>query len=91
MGGGKNGVGHGAVPTYLGGPKATGPFFLTCEHASNHIPDEIPVSDQDRPWLDTHWAWDQDEKRWEQKVASTEEELTSYIQKSSRPSQKNQE
>jgi len=32
---------------------------LTCEHASNHIPDEIPVTPLDRPWLDTHWAWDQ--------------------------------
>ncbi len=59
MGDGTNGFGHGAHPTYLGGPKATGPFFLTCEHASNRIPEEIAVSEQDRPWLDTHWAWDQ--------------------------------
>jgi predicted N-formylglutamate amidohydrolase len=34
------------------------PFFFTCEHASNHIPSEFTVSDEDRPWLDTHWAWD---------------------------------
>ena len=34
------------------------PFFFTCEHASNRIPSEFPVSPEDLPWLDTHWAWD---------------------------------
>lgn len=34
------------------------PFFFTCEHASNHVPEEFTVTEADRPWLSTHWAWD---------------------------------
>lgn len=31
---------------------------LTCEHASNRVPDWLPVSESDRGWLQTHWGWD---------------------------------
>ena len=31
-------------PQLLGNEGARGAFFITCEHASNRIPDEIPVS-----------------------------------------------
>lgn len=33
-------------------------LLLSAEHASNHIPAPLQVSADDRPWLDTHWAWD---------------------------------
>ena len=34
------------------------PLLLTCEHASARVPEPLRVSGDDRPWLDTHWAWD---------------------------------
>lgn len=34
------------------------PLLITCEHASARIPEPLRVSGDDRPWLDTHWAWD---------------------------------
>ena len=36
----------------------TRPLVVTCEHASNRLPDEFEASDSDRAWLDTHWGWD---------------------------------
>ncbi len=45
-------------PLVLGDPSVGGPLILTCEHSSNRIPEELRVTDSDRPWLDTHWAWD---------------------------------
>jgi len=35
-----------------------GPLVFTCEHASNAVPPPIHVSGRDRPWLETHWAYD---------------------------------
>ncbi len=35
-----------------------GGLLLSCEHASNRIPDPVTLSEADQPWLDTHWAWD---------------------------------
>ena len=34
------------------------PLVVTCEHASNRLPEEIEASPEDRPWLETHWGWD---------------------------------
>lgn len=34
------------------------PLVLTCEHASNAVPTPCHVSRRDRPWLQTHWAFD---------------------------------
>jgi predicted N-formylglutamate amidohydrolase len=34
------------------------PFYFTCEHASNAVPDEFTLAAADKPWMDTHWAWD---------------------------------
>ena len=45
-------------PVSISPRTAHSPFFFTCEHASNRIPEEFDVSDTDREWLDTHWAWD---------------------------------
>ncbi len=45
-------------PLCLGGDKATGPLFLSCEHATNRVPPEIEVTEADSTWLRTHWAWD---------------------------------
>jgi predicted N-formylglutamate amidohydrolase len=33
-------------------------LVLTCEHASNDVPPTCLVSRRDRPWLQTHWAFD---------------------------------
>jgi predicted N-formylglutamate amidohydrolase len=42
----------------LGDPtKATGPFFLTCEHASNRLVDAT-ATPEDQRLLDDHWGWD---------------------------------
>ena len=35
-----------------------GPFVFSCEHASNHLPPDIPVSKEDTHFLQTHWGWD---------------------------------
>ena len=45
-------------PRCLGSEDATGPLFLTCEHATNRVPPEIKVTKEDAAWLKTHWAWD---------------------------------
>ena len=33
------------------------PLVVTCEHASNRLPEEIDASPEDLPWLDT-LGWD---------------------------------
>ncbi len=42
----------------LGGGPENSPLFLTCEHASNRVPEPLRVAPGDEPWLQTHWAWD---------------------------------
>jgi predicted N-formylglutamate amidohydrolase len=37
---------------------AHGRVVLSCEHASNRLPDPIKPGRLDRPWLETHWAYD---------------------------------
>lgn len=34
------------------------PLVLTCEHASNHVPEWLNPTDIDRRVLLTHWGWD---------------------------------
>jgi len=34
------------------------PLVLTCEHASNRIPEPLQASGTDKDWLQTHWGWD---------------------------------
>ncbi len=34
------------------------PLLLTCEHASARLPSPLESSGDDRPWMQTHWAWD---------------------------------
>ena len=34
------------------------PLVVTCEHATNRLPEEIQASPEDLPWLETHWGWD---------------------------------
>jgi predicted N-formylglutamate amidohydrolase len=33
-------------------------LVVTCEHASNRLPEPIEANASDAPWLDTHWGWD---------------------------------
>jgi predicted N-formylglutamate amidohydrolase len=33
-------------------------LVLSCEHASNRLPSPIRAGRQDKPWLQTHWAYD---------------------------------
>lgn len=40
------------------GPPGEGPLFITCEHASARVPAPLRTSAGDRPWLQTHWAYD---------------------------------
>ena len=42
----------------VGDRKHTRPLVVTCEHASNRLPDEITAQAEDLPWLETHWGWD---------------------------------
>ena len=37
---------------------AIGPFIFSCEHASNRLPPDISVSQEDQHFLQTHWGWD---------------------------------
>ena len=39
-------------------PHGRGSLVLLCEHASNALPARLAPSAADRPWLETHWAWD---------------------------------
>jgi predicted N-formylglutamate amidohydrolase len=36
----------------------TRPLVVTCEHASNRLPEDIPTQSDDLPWFNTHWGWD---------------------------------
>lgn len=47
----------GAYEVYVAG-RGPGPVVLTCEHASNRIPQPFKLPVKDRWVLDTHWAWD---------------------------------
>jgi predicted N-formylglutamate amidohydrolase len=40
------------------GYPGSGPFLLTCEHASNRIPAPLRARGPDRVQLETHWGWD---------------------------------
>lgn len=40
------------------GAPGAGPYFVTCEHASNRVPAPLRTTEADRPWLDTHWGYD---------------------------------
>ena len=42
----------------VGDRNHTRPLVVTCEHASNRLPDEITATAEDLPWLETHWGWD---------------------------------
>jgi len=42
----------------LGDREHTSETVLLCDHATNTIPTPLQVSEEDRPWLRTHWAWD---------------------------------
>ena len=33
-------------------------MVITCEHASNRLPDWITPQEADKPWLQAHWAYD---------------------------------
>lgn len=46
------------LPEYIAPRVPRSPFFFTCEHASNKLPDEFHLDAADQHWLDTHWAWD---------------------------------
>jgi predicted N-formylglutamate amidohydrolase len=46
------------IPECISPRTPRSPFFFTCEHASNAIPEQYGVSDTDKAWLNTHWAWD---------------------------------
>ena len=35
-----------------------GPLVISCEHATNILPDSIKPDLDDHPWLQTHWAYD---------------------------------
>jgi len=35
-----------------------GPLVITCEHASNRVPRPLRATDEDAPWLQTHWGID---------------------------------
>ena len=34
------------------------PLVITCEHATNRLPAEFTMTEADRPWMETHWAYD---------------------------------
>ncbi|MEL6341984.1 MAG: N-formylglutamate amidohydrolase [Myxococcota bacterium] len=36
----------------------SGPLLITCEHASNRLPDPLPCTESDRAILQTHWGID---------------------------------
>lgn len=40
------------------GASENGPYVLTCEHASNRVPEPLAASAADAPWLETHWGYD---------------------------------
>lgn len=40
------------------GSLGAGPFFITCEHASNRVPAPLRTTAMDRAWLETHWGYD---------------------------------
>jgi predicted N-formylglutamate amidohydrolase len=46
------------IPEAIAPRTPRSPFFFTCEHASNAIPEDMPLQEADKPWLETHWAWD---------------------------------
>lgn len=39
-------------------PGLGAPILLTCEHASNHIPQPWRATAEDAPLLEDHWGWD---------------------------------
>jgi len=49
---------RGCAYEVIGRPDHAGPFFFTCEHASNWIPDSYRTSAADRALLTDHWGWD---------------------------------
>ena len=46
-----------AVEIYVGGAGDAG-VVLTCEHASNRLPEPWKWSERDQRLIDDHWAWD---------------------------------
>lgn len=42
----------------LGDPEYTGRLLITCEHASNRLPQSLSPTAEDMKWLETHWGWD---------------------------------
>lgn len=40
------------------GESGAGPFFVTCEHASNRVPAPLRTTALDRAWLASHWGYD---------------------------------
>lgn len=49
---------HPAAWELVGEVRAAAPYVLTCDHASNLVPDELGVSESDRALLAEHWGWD---------------------------------
>lgn len=41
-----------------GDPADAGPFFFTCDHASNRLPFGLIATPDDQALLDDHWGWD---------------------------------
>ena len=40
------------------GTPGQGPYFITCEHASNRVPAPWTTTPLDRAWLKSHWGYD---------------------------------
>jgi predicted N-formylglutamate amidohydrolase len=47
-----------AAVELVGDPERPGPFVITCEHASNALPDWIVAEASDQALLADHWGWD---------------------------------
>ena len=47
---------HDAYETF--GSPTEGPFFVTCEHASNRVPAPLRTTELDRAWMNSHWGYD---------------------------------
>ena len=48
---------HEAYEVY-GDPRHINQLVITCEHASNRVPEPLTTTDEDRYALDSHWGWD---------------------------------
>jgi predicted N-formylglutamate amidohydrolase len=47
-----------AAAEIVGDRHHTRRLVISCEHASNAVPEPLVTTDTDRQWLDTHWGWD---------------------------------